>query len=312
MSIYNFKRGQYAVTHCIHIAMIKSMTGYGRAEQVFENYKITVEVKSVNNRYLDYNVKLYRQYAFLEETVRECVSSVLSRGKVDVFIQFDTAGSDDTVITLNQDIARGYLDALNDMSAKLGVENNVTATSLSRFPDVFNVDKKEQDKEQITADCKNVLMAALYDLTDNRAREGERLKSFFDSCIGDVKDILEVIKERSPQTVAEYRERMKERITEILEGVEVDETRLLTEVGIFADKVNISEEIIRFESHLKEYAHLLDSTVPVGRKLDFVIQELNREANTMGSKCNDFIIGKAVVDLKSEIEKLREQVQNIE
>ena len=279
---------------------------------MFENYKLTVEVKSVNNRYLDYNVKLYRQYSFVEEVVRECVSSVISRGKVDVFIQFDTVGSDDTVITLNEDIARGYLSAMNDMAHKLGLENNVTTTSLSHFSDVFNVEKKEQDKERICADVREVLMAALEDLTDNRAREGERLRRFFDSCIADVKNILEVIKERSPQTVVEYRERMKERIEEILSGVEVDETRLLTEVGIFADKVNISEEIIRFESHLNEYSHLLDSDVPVGRKLDFVIQELNREANTMGSKCNDFVIGKSVVDLKSEIEKLREQVQNIE
>ncbi len=292
--------------------MIKSMTGYGRAEKVFENYKLTVEVKSVNNRYLDYNVKLYRQYSFVEEIVRECVSSVISRGKVDVFIQFDTAGCDDTVITLNEDVARGYHNALCEMSQKLGIPNDVTATSLSRFSDVFTIEKKEQDKERISADVKEVLMEALDDLTKTRAREGERLKKFFDECISGVKDILAVIKERSPETVCEYRERMRERITEILEGIEVDETRLLTEVGIFADKVNISEEIIRFESHLKEYSHLLTSDVPVGRKLDFVIQELNREANTMGSKCNDFVISKSVVDLKSEIEKLREQVQNIE
>lgn len=292
--------------------MIKSMTGYGRAEKTFENYKLTIEVKSVNNRYLDYNVKLYRQYSFLEETIRECVSKVLSRGKVDIFVQFDTIDSDDTVITLNEDVAKGYLDALCQMSDKLGVTNDVTTTSLSRFSDVFTVEKKEQDKEQITADVKQVLNEALCDLTDNRAREGERLKKFFDECILGIKDIINIIKERSPETVREYRERMKERISEILEGVEVDETRLLTEVGIFADKVNISEEIIRFESHLKEYAHLLSSDVPVGRKLDFVIQELNREANTMGSKCNDFTISKAVVELKSEIEKLREQVQNIE
>ena len=292
--------------------MIKSMTGYGRAEKTFDNYKLTIEIKSVNNRYLDYNVKLYRQYSFLEETVRECVSKVLSRGKVDIFIQFDTIESDDTVITLNEDVAKGYLNAMCEMSEKLGINNDATTTSLSRFSDVFTVEKKEQDKEQITLDVKEVLNEALSDLSQNRLREGERLKMFFDECILGIKDIISVIKERSPETVKEYRERMKERITEILEGVEVDETRLLTEVGIFADKVNISEEIIRFESHLKEYAHLLSSDVPVGRKLDFVIQELNREANTMGSKCNDYTISKAVVDLKSEIEKLREQVQNIE
>ena len=237
---------------------------------------------------------------------------MLSRGKVDSIIQFDTIESDDTVITLNEDVARGYLNAMCEMSDKLGINNDATTTSLSRFSDVFTVEKKEQDKEQITLDVKEVLNDALADLSQNRMREGERLKMFFDECILGIKDIISVIKERSPETVKEYRERMKERITEILEGVEVDETRLLTEVGIFADKVNISEEIIRFESHLKEYAHLLSSDVPVGRKLDFVIQELNREANTMGSKCNDYTISKAVVDLKSEIEKLREQVQNIE
>jgi len=153
---------------------------------------------------------------------------------------------------------------------------------------------------------------AVNDLIDVRIREGERLKNFFDDCIKSIKDILQTIKERSPLTVDDYKQRMKERVEEILSGVEIDENRLLTEVGIFADKVNITEEIIRFESHLKEYSHLLKSDIPVGRKLDFIIQELNREANTMGSKCNDYIISKSVVDLKSEIEKLREQVQNIE
>lgn len=292
--------------------MIKSMTGYGRAEKVFDEYKITVEVKSVNNRYLDYNVKLYKQYSFLEEVVRDCISKVISRGKVDVFIQFDNIASDDTVVSLNENVAKSYYEAMTGLSELLGVENDVTATSLSRFSDIFTIEKKEQDKEKIAADAKEVITAALLDLTENRKREGERLKVFFDECISSVKDILEIIKERSPETVAEYKVRIKERIEEILDGVEVDETRLLTEVGIFADKVNITEEITRFESHLKEYNNLLESDIPVGRKLDFTIQELNREANTMGSKCNDFTIGKAVVDLKSEIEKLREQVQNIE
>lgn len=292
--------------------MIKSMTGYGRAEKTFDEYKITVEVKSVNNRYLDYNVKLYKQYSFLEEVVRECISSVISRGKVDVFIQFDNIAADDTVVTVNENVAQGYYDALTSLSDLLGVKNDVTTTSLSRFSDIFTVEKKEQDREKIAADAKTVITEALIDLTENRKREGERLKNFFDECISGIKDILEVIKQRSPETVSDYKTRIKERIQEILDGVEVDETRLLTEVGIFADKVNITEEIIRFESHLKEYNNLLNSDIPVGRKLDFTIQELNREANTMGSKCNDFTIGKAVVDLKSEIEKLREQVQNIE
>lgn len=294
------------------LEMIKSMTGYGRAEKLYDEYKITVEIKSVNNRYLDYNVKLYKQYSFLEEVVRECVSSVISRGKVDVFIQFDNILANDTVVTLNENVAKSYYNALGELSDLLGVENDVTATSLSRFSDIFTIEKKEQDKEKISKDAREVITAALLDLTENRKREGARLKSFFDDCLSGIKDILEVIKQRSPETVSDYKVRIKERIEEILDGVEVDETRLLTEVGIFADKVNITEEITRFESHLKEYSSLLESDIPVGRKLDFTIQELNREANTMGSKCNDFTIGKAVVDLKSEIEKLREQVQNIE
>lgn len=292
--------------------MIKSMTGYGRAEKIFDEYKITVEVKSVNNRYLDYNVKLYKQYSFLEEVVRDCVSSAISRGKVDIFIQFDNIAADDTVVSLNENVAKSYYDAMSNMAQLLGIKNDVTVTSMSRFSDIFTVEKKEQDKEKISADAKLVISEAIADLTENRKREGLRLKEFFDSCISDVREIMEIIKERSPETVADYKVRIKERIEEILGGVEVDETRLLTEVGVFADKVNITEEIIRFESHLKEFGILLESDIPVGRKLDFTIQELNREANTMGSKCNDFTIGKAVVDLKSEIEKLREQVQNIE
>ncbi|MBO5007540.1 MAG: YicC family protein [Clostridia bacterium] len=292
--------------------MIKSMTGYGRGEKLFNDYKITVEIKSVNNRYLDYNIRMYKQYSFVEDAVRECLATRISRGKVDVFIQYDTVDNDDKVITLNTSVAKGYYDALKAMGEKLGIRDDITVSSISRFPDVFNVEKCEQDKEQIIADTKEVMAMALDDISANRAREGARLYDFFVETISGVRDILDTIKERSNDTVDEYKQRMRERIEELLNGVEVDETRLLTEVAIFSDKVNITEELVRFESHLNEYSNLLKSDIPVGRKLDFTIQELNREANTMGSKCNDFIIGKAVVDLKSEIEKLREQVQNIE
>ncbi len=292
--------------------MIKSMTGFGRAEQLFDDYKISVEIKSVNNRYLDINTKVYRQYSFVEEVVRESISSALIRGKIDIFVQIEPVGEDDVTVTLNKALAIGYRDAMYQLAEAAQVKNDVAVSSFLRLPDVFIVEKQEKDKEKIAADAKCVIDAAVSDLTNNRIREGERLKEFFDSCVDNVKSILEVIKERSPQTVNEYKQKMKERISELLGGVEVDETRLLTEIGIFADKVNITEEIIRFESHLKEYSHLLTTDVSVGRKLDFIIQELNREANTMGSKCNDYIISKSVVDLKSEIEKLREQVQNIE
>ena len=292
--------------------MIKSMTGYGRGEKQFKDYKITVEIKSVNNRYLDYNIHTYKQYSFVEDAVRECLSSKINRGKVDIFIQYDTVDNDDRIITLNSSVVDGYLSALKQLANETGLKDDVTVTSISRFPDVFNVEKKEQDKEKIIIDTKEVLVAALEDITSNRMREGARLCEFFTNTISGVKDILNIIENRSGDTVNEYRNRIKERIEEFLNGVEYDEARLLTEVAIFSDKVNITEEIVRFNSHLKEFGNLLASDVPVGRKLDFIIQELNREANTMGSKCNDFVIAKAVVDLKSEIEKLREQVQNIE
>ena len=292
--------------------MIKSMTGYGRGEKQFSNYKITAEIKSVNNRYLDYNVHVYKQYSFIEDAVRECISSKINRGKLDIFIQYDTVDNDDRIITLNSSVVDGYLTALKELADKTGLRDDVTVTSLSRFPDVFNIEKKEQDKDRIISDTKEVLMMALEDITSNRMREGARLYEFFAQTISGVKEILKTIESRSDDTVTEYRNRIKERIEEFLGGVEYDEARLLTEVAIFSDKVNITEELVRFKSHLNEFDNLLNSDVPVGRKLDFTIQELNREANTMGSKCNDFTIGKAVVDLKSEIEKLREQVQNIE
>lgn len=292
--------------------MIKSMTGFGRAEKIFDEYKINIEIKSVNNRYLDINTKVYKQYSFLEEVIRDCVSEALSRGKVDVFVQIEPVGNEEIVVSLNDSVVLGYRNAFSRLAELADIPDDIGVSAFLRVPDAFKVEKQEKDKDKISSDARIVAREAVNDLIANRKREGERLKVFFDNCIVSVKNILETIKERSPLTVDEYRQKMKERIEELLAGIEVDESRLLTEVGIFADKVNITEEIIRFESHLKEYSHLLESDDAVGRKLDFITQELNREANTMGSKCNDYTISKSVVDLKSEIEKLREQVQNIE
>lgn len=292
--------------------MIKSMTGYGRGEGQFGGYHICVEVKSVNNRYLDYNVRVYRQYSFLEELARDCLTQKISRGKVDISITFDNIKDDGRVVTLNQELAKGYLDALQLMGTTLELQDDLTISKLALMPDLFTVEKKEQDREQITADVKQVLFAALDDLTENRQREGARLHQFFTDCAAGLEDILQTIDARSPVTVDEYRAKMKARITELLDGAAIDESRILTEAAIFADKVNVTEELVRFRSHLKEFCLLLESNDPVGRKLEFVLQELNREANTIGSKCNDFAIAKAVVDLKAELEKLREQVQNIE
>ena len=292
--------------------MIKSMTGYGLSSCQFDDYRITAELKTVNNRYLDTNVRVYKQYSFVEELVREIVPKKISRGKLDVAILFDNIKKDDRVVTLNEEVARGYFDALKNMSEIFGIENDITASKLSVFPDVFTVEKKEQDKEKINEDVKKVLIDALSDLTDARAREGERLKKFFDESIEKMADLVCRIEARSPETITEFAERIKQRVEDFTNGVTLDESRLLAEVCLYTDKINITEEITRFRSHLNEIKNLISSDVPVGRKLDFTVQELNREANTMGTKCNDYEISRLVVDLKSEIEKVREQVQNIE
>lgn len=292
--------------------MIKSMTGYGRCEKQFDNYRITAEIKTVNNRYLDINTKVYKQYSFIEEMVRETVSGLIKRGKADVSFQFDNIKDETFSVSLNEEAAKGYYNALKEMSDKLGILDDITVSKLGSYSDVFTVEKQEKDKEQIVKDATEVLKNALLDLVGSRETEGKRLVLFFRECIENMRGIVDFIEERSHKTVIEYKERMIARISELLNNVPYDEGRLLTEVAIFSDKVNITEEIIRFRSHLQEFEALLSSDVPIGRKLDFIIQELNREANTMGSKCNDIEISKNVIELKSEIEKIREQVQNIE
>lgn len=292
--------------------MIKSMTGYGRCEKQFENYRITAEIKTVNNRYLDIYTKVYKQYSFIEEIVRETVSDKIKRGKVEISFVFDNLKDESFSVTLNEEVAKGYYDALNQLSVKFGLHNDLTVSRLGKYNDVFNIERKEQDKEQILNDSTEILVSALNDLIKSRETEGGKLAVFFRECISNIRSIVDFIAERSPETVNDYKEKMISRINELLGSVPYDEGRLITEVAIFSDKVNITEEIIRFKSHLDEFEKLLESNIPVGRKLDFIIQELNREANTMGSKCNDFEISKHVIELKSEIEKLREQVQNIE
>ena len=292
--------------------MIKSMTGYGQSICQFDEYRINIELKTVNNRYLDTNIKVYKHYQFLEEIVRDIVSKKISRGKLDISIQFENIKKDDRVVTINEEVARGYYTAMKQMATLFDVEDDITVSKLSSFQDVFTVEKKEQDKEKIEKDVTKVLEEALENLTLSRKSEGKRLVKFFEDEIIIMSGLVDNIEKRSPQTVDEYRSRIKERVEEYIGGAGIDETRLLTEVLLFSDKINITEEIIRFRSHLEELKKLLKSDVPVGRKLDFIIQELNRETNTMGSKCNDFEISKNVVELKSEIEKIREQAQNIE
>lgn len=292
--------------------MIKSMTGYGRCESQFDDYRITVEIKTVNNRYLDISTKVYKQYSFVEEIVRERVSEKIKRGKAEISFQFCNVKDNSYIVTLNEETATGYYNALKALGERFGLADDLTVSKLGAYSDIFNLERTEDDKEKILSDASSALSDALDDLVSSREAEGERLYAFFTDAIGEIKGIVDYIEKRSPETVDEYKAKMEARIRELLDAVPFDEARLLTEVAIFSDKVNITEEITRFRSHLQEFEALLKSNEPVGRKLDFIIQELNREANTMGSKCNDFEISKRVIELKSEIEKLREQVQNIE
>ena len=295
--------------------MIKSMTGYGRAREQRGGRDITVEVRSVNNRYLDCAVKMPRAYIFAEDAVKTRVQKAVSRGKVDVFISVDSLGAEETVVSVNEPLARAYLTALarlRELGAEQGVREGIPVTDLARLPDVLTVTKAEEDLESISADICAVLEDALAAFTAMRATEGRKLGEDILGRADTMEAIIARVEERSPQTVAEYREKLLARMQEVLQSAAIDEGRILTEAAIFADKVAVDEETVRLHSHLSQLRDMLRGDAPVGRKLDFLIQEVNRECNTIGSKCSDLAIARDVVDLKAEVEKIREQVQNIE
>ncbi len=294
--------------------MVKSMTGYGRARETRNGRDITVEVRSVNNRYLDCNVKMPRAYIFAEDAVKSAVQKSVSRGKVDVFISVDSLGAEETVVKVNEPLARQYIQAMRQL-AELGqgmVKYDYFATDLARLPDVLTVTKAEEDLETLSADLCAVLEQALANHSAMRLTEGEKLAADILGRLVTIETITGKVEERSPQTVAEYREKLNARMQEVLQSTTIDESRILTEAAIFADKVAVDEETVRLRSHLSQLREMLASDGPVGRKLDFLIQEVNRESNTIGSKCTDIQIARDVVELKAEIEKIREQVQNIE
>ena len=292
--------------------MIKSMTGYGRARETLNGRDITVELKSVNNRYLDCTVKMPRVYIFAEDAIKSQVQKRVSRGKVDVFITIDSTGADEAVVTVNESLAKGYLDAVRSISEKFGLETAINARDLARMPDVLTVTKAEEDLESVSADICAVLSKALDAYQAMREREGEKLAADISSRLDTIESLTTAVEERSPQTVKEYREKLLSRMQEVLGSTTIDESRILTEAAIFADKVAVDEETVRLRSHLSQLREMLQLSEPVGRKLDFLIQEVNRESNTIGSKCSDIAITRKVVELKGEIEKIREQVQNIE
>ena len=292
--------------------MIKSMTGYGRAQGSFSGGDITVEIKSVNTRYLDCGVKLPRGYAYLEEGVKSQVQKAISRGKVDVFITINAAGADNVKISVNEPVAKGYIDAMHRLVQEYGIQDDISASAISKFSDVFLVEKQEQDENEVKSAISGVVAEALGAFDAMRTREGEALKTDLLQKAEGILTLVSKVEERSPITVKAYRERLTAKMQEVLEDRQVDEARIIQEAAIYADKVAVDEETVRLRSHVDQLQNMLFEGGVIGRKLDFLMQEMNREANTIGSKGNDVEQARNVVSIKSELEKIREQIQNIE
>jgi uncharacterized protein (TIGR00255 family) len=287
------------------------MTGYGRARETRDGRDITVEVRAVNNRYLDCTVKMPRVYIFAEDAMKKRVQQAVSRGKVDVFVSVEAAGA--AQVTVNRELAGQYAAALNELAEVCGpVAYRVTPDLLARFPDVLTVTKADDDLEAVTADLCAVLDQALEAFNAMRAVEGEKLAEDIGGRLTSIETYTGQVEARSPETVAEYRAKLNARMQEVLQSVSVDPQRILMEAAIYADKIAVDEETVRLRSHVAQLRTMLESSEPMGRKMDFLIQEVNRESNTIGSKCNDVSIAQVVVNLKAEVEKMREQVQNIE
>ncbi len=292
--------------------MVKSMTGYGRASQTLNMRGITVEVRSVNHRYLDCTVKTGRAYNFLDDPVKRTVSESILRGKTDVFITIDTSEADNVEIHLNEPLLRGYLDTFATMNAKYGIDNNISVSELVKIPDLLTVEKQEEDLDELTADVLKVLAEALEGHSEMRVKEGKKLADDMIGRLDLISEFTDRVESRSPKCVEEYRQKLEARMKEVLEDAMIEPQRILTEAAIFADKIAVTEEIVRLRSHISQFKDMLKNGGAVGRKLDFLVQELNREVNTIGSKANDLEVTSIVVDMKAEIEKIREQVQNIE
>jgi len=292
--------------------LIKSMTGYGRAVQTVNGREFTVEIRSVNNRYLDCNVKLPRMVSFAEDAVKQAVKAAISRGKVDVYITVKSEAENDTKITLNAAIAEGYLSAMRQMVDNYNVRDDISVSTLSRLPDIFTVERKEVDEEQLKNDLLQVLAAALEGYNAFRAAEGAALDADLRSRGNTILELVAQVEAGNGQTVIDYRARLYNKLKEVLANTNIDESRILTEAAIFADKVAVDEETVRLRSHLDQMNQMLTAGGAIGRKLDFLLQEMNRESNTIGSKCTDVRLARIVVDIKAELEKIREQTQNIE
>ena len=292
--------------------MIRSMTGYGRAEEIIDGLNIAVEIKSVNHRYFEFSAKVPRVYGFLEEKLKTFTNSLVSRGKVECYVSVDNLEETETEIIVNHSLAEGYVNAVKELAEKFSLEGDVSALSLSRFPDVLTLHKAADDEEKIWQAVSVVAKQAIDKFVKMREVEGEKLKNDILSRADYIIECVEFVEERSPQTVKEYNEKLKQRMADLIGDASVDEQRLLNEAAIYADKIAVDEETVRLRSHISQLRTFMNADEAIGRKLDFLVQEINREANTIGSKAQDVEIAKHVIAIKAEVEKIREQVQNIE
>ena len=292
--------------------MIKSMTGFGRGEATDASRKITVEMKSVNHRYLDVNIKMPKKLNFFEAAIRNELKNFISRGKVDIFITYEDFSESNVSVKYNEDVAVAYLKYLREMADKFELDNDVRVSTLSRYPEVFELEEQDVDEEALWSLLLEAIKQASEGFVETRIKEGENLKVDLVQKLDGMLEHVSFIEERSPEIVTEYKERLTAKVRELLEDTKIDEARLMTEVTIYADKVCVDEELVRLRSHIENMKQDLIAGGSIGRKLDFMAQEMNREANTTLSKCNDLAISNHAIDLKTEIEKVREQIQNIE
>ena len=292
--------------------MIRSMTGFGRDHRIIDGREYLVEIRSVNSRYYEFNAKLPRQYMFLEEKLKSLVKAGISRGKVEVSLSIYNIGTSETSVTVNEGVVENYLNVLRAAGEKFGLTDDLTVSTIFRMTDAFSVVRAEADEDKIWAAVKETAEAALAKFIAMRETEGAKMKDDILEKLSNIEKMTEKVCEYAPETVTAYRERLFAKMQEILENKQIDEQRILLEAGIYAEKIAVDEETVRLKSHFVQFRDMMNSDEPIGRKLDFLVQEINREVNTTGSKAQDLRVTRLVVDMKSEIEKIREQIQNIE
>ncbi|MDP4120124.1 MAG: YicC/YloC family endoribonuclease [Bacillota bacterium] len=292
--------------------MINSMTGYGRCEDITHGRQIIVEIKSVNHRFFEFSCKCSRAYGFLEEKIKSYLQKNISRGKIDVYVSVTASDEKAANVSLNHSIAGGYVNAMRELVDTYGLKDDLSVATLARINDIFTVLRTPEDEEEVWSDVQNAVDIALNSFAAMRRAEGAKLKEDIENRANNILNIVGEIEKRSPETVKLYRERLTERMNELLSTTSIDQQRILTEAALFADKIAVDEETVRLRSHFAQMQSFLNSSGSVGRKLDFIVQEMNREANTIGSKVQDAELAHKVVDIKAEIEKIREQIQNIE